>query len=170
MAKDHPKWKYTYEGKKLRLSELYSKIKKKRGKVKVKDCVIVTCSNGEKAKIVFVSADKKRGWLALLSTDIELPDQDIIRLYGKRWDIEVFFKMAKQHLKLVKEIQIRDYDGLVAHTTIVMMRYNFFSLCQREKADDRSYGDIFRLCCKEMKNISFIDALHGTRIILSIGN
>jgi len=27
----------------------------------------------------------------------------MIRLYGKRWDIEVFFKMCKQHLK---EVQI----------------------------------------------------------------
>jgi len=29
------------------------------------------------------------------------------------WLIEVFFKMCKQHLKLVKEIQIRNYDGLI---------------------------------------------------------
>ena len=39
-------------------------------------------------------------------------NEEIIRLYGKRWGIEVFFKMCKQHLKLVKEIQIRNYDGL----------------------------------------------------------
>jgi len=38
--------------------------------------------------------------LALLSTDITIADEEIIRLYGKRWDIEVFFKMCKQHLKM----------------------------------------------------------------------
>lgn len=50
----------------------------------------------------------KKDWLALLATDIDLADEDIMRVYGRRRDIEVFFKMAKQHLKLVKEIQCRD--------------------------------------------------------------
>ncbi|TKB06024.1 transposase [Desulforhopalus sp. IMCC35007] len=63
--------------------------------------------------------------LLLLSSDIELPKSDIVQIYGKRWDIEVFFKMAKQHLKLVKEIQCRDFDALIAHTTIVFMRHMF---------------------------------------------
>ena len=67
--------------------------------------------------------------------------------------------MAKQHLKLVKECQSRDFDGLIAHTTIVMMRYNFLSFYQRQNIDYRSYGDIFRHCCQEMENLNFIDAL-----------
>ncbi len=159
MLKDHPNWYYTYKGKKLRLSDLYGKLKKRRGKAKIKASVIVTCSNGQKAKIVFVPSDKKRGWLALLSTDLHLPDEEVIRLYGKRWDIEVFFKMAKQHLKLVKEIQSRDFDGLIAHTTIVMMRYNFLSFYQRQNVDQRSYGDLFRFCSQEMDNIKFIESL-----------
>ncbi len=33
--------------------------------------------------------------------------------YSKRWDIDVFFKIAKQHLKLIKEIQCRDFDSLI---------------------------------------------------------
>jgi hypothetical protein len=159
MVKDHPNWLYTYNGKKVRLSDLYRKIKKRRGRAQVKASVIVTCSNGQEAKIIFVASDKKRGWLALLSTDLELPNDEMIRLYGKRWDIEVFFKMAKQHLKLVKEIQLRDFDGLIAHTTIVMMRYNFLSYYQRQKIDNRSYGDLFRYCCQEMENLNFLDAL-----------
>lgn len=62
MLKDHPKWLYEYQGKKLRLSALYGKLKKKRGRAKVKAQAIVTLSNGEQAKIVFVPCDKKRGW------------------------------------------------------------------------------------------------------------
>lgn len=46
---------------------------------------------------------------------------------GQRLDIEVFFKMAKQHLKLAKEIQCRDFDALIAHTTTVFMRYMFLA-------------------------------------------
>ena len=96
MMKDQHNWLYEYQDKKLRLSDLYSKLTKKRGKAKIKAEVIVKASNGEKIKIVFVPGDKKRGWLALLSTDLDLPGEEIVRLYGKRWDIEVFFKMCKQ--------------------------------------------------------------------------
>jgi len=159
MLKDHPKWLYEYNGKKLRLKDLYGKLKKKRGAARIKASVIVTLSDGNKAKIIFVPCDKKRGWLALLSTDISIADEEIVRLYGKRWDIEVFFKMCKQHLKLVKEIQIRNYDGLIGHTSLVMLRYNVLSLFQRENIDNRSFGDLFRICYEELANITFLDAL-----------
>lgn len=33
---------------------------------------------------------KKKDWLALVCTDTELTDEEIIRTYGKHWDIEVF--------------------------------------------------------------------------------
>ena len=116
-------------------------------------------TDGNKARIIFVPCDKKRGWLAILSTDLTIADEEIIRLYGKRWDIEVFFKMCKQHLKLVKEVQIRNYDGLIGHTSLVIARYNILSLFQRESVDQRSFGDLFRACNDELANITFIDAL-----------
>ena len=46
-----------------------------------------------------------------------MADEDVVRIYGQRRDSEVFFKMAKQHLKLAKEIQCRDFDVLIPHTT-----------------------------------------------------
>ena len=159
MLKDQPNWFYTYNGKNFRLRDLYGALKKKRGKAKIKASVLVTLPDGDKAKIIFVPCDKKRGWLAILSTDISMADEEIIRLYGKRWDIEVFFKMCKQHLKLVKEVQIRNYDGLIAHTSLVIARYNILSLFQRESVDQRSFGDLFRACNEELSNIAFIDAL-----------
>ena len=159
MLKDHPKWFYEYQGRKLRLSALYGKLKKKRGRAKIKARAVVTLSNGEQAKIIFVPCDKKRGWLAFLSTDLSAPDEEIVRLYGKRWDIEVFFKMCKQHLKLVKEIQIRSYDGLIAHTSIVIARYNMLSLFQRQRLDQRSFGELFRACHEEMANLTFMVSL-----------
>ena len=169
MLKDHPKWFYEYQGRKLRLSDLYGKLKKKRGRAKVKAQAVVTLSNGKQAKIIFVPCDKKRGWLALLSTDKSLPDDEIIRLYGKRWDIEVFFKMCKQHLKLAKEIQVRNYDGLIAHTSLVIARYNMLSLFQRERIDQRSFGELFRACHEEMANLTFMVSLE--RIMrLALGN
>jgi hypothetical protein len=159
MLKDQPKWLYEYNGKKLRLSDLYKKLRKKRGLAKVKASVKITFLDGDEAKIIFVPADNKRGWLAILSTDTTLADNEIIRFYGKRWDIEVFFKMCKQHLKLVKEVQLRSYDGLIGHTSLVIARYNILSLFQRQQVDQRSFGGIFRMCNDEILNISFIEAL-----------
>ena len=46
---------------------------------------------------------------------IELADEEIVRIYGKRWDIEVFFKMTKSYLSLAKEFQGRSYDMMFAH-------------------------------------------------------
>ena len=168
MLKDQPKWLYEFKGKKLKLSDLYKKLKKKRGRAKIKAEVVVSLSNGKSAKIIFVPCDKKRGWLALLSTDITLPGKEIIRLYGKRWDIEVFIKMCKQHLKLVKEIQIRNYDGLIAHTSLVIARYNILSLLQRQRIDQRSFGELFRACNEEMSNLTFMASLERImRLVLA---
>jgi len=159
ILKDHPKWFYEYQGKKLKLSDLYGKLKKKRVRAKIKAHAVVALSNGEQAKVVFVPCDKKRGWLALLSTDLSILNEEIIRLYGKRWDIEAFFKMCRQHLKLVKETQIRNYDGLIPHTSLVIVRYNLLSLFQRQHMDLRSFGELFRACHGEVLNLSFMVSL-----------
>ena len=92
----------------------------------------------------------------------------IVRIYGKRWDIEVFFKMAKQHLKLAKEMQCRDYDALVAHTSIVFMRYMFLAYQNRIETDNRTFGELFYACCQEVSDISFVEALY--RIMTLAGN
>ncbi len=60
---------------------------------------------------------------------------------------------------MVKEIQIRSYDGLIGHTSLVMIRYNVLSLFKRENIDNRSFGDLFRICYEELANITFLDAL-----------
>ena len=40
-----------------------------------------------------------------------------------------------------------------------MLRYNVLSLFQRENIDNRSFGDLFRICYEELANITFLDAL-----------
>ena len=109
-------------------------------------------------KIVFVRHRHKRDWLAILSTDTKLAAEEIIRIYGKRWDIEVFFKMMKHHLNLEKETQLQDYDGIVAHTTIAMTRYIFLALEQRCHDDPRTIGSLFFACSDEIKDLSLLEA------------
>ncbi|MBW2559019.1 MAG: transposase [Deltaproteobacteria bacterium] len=160
VVKKTPKILYGYGDRRCDLMTLYRCLKKRRGRAKILASIIVTLKDKHKAKVVFVRDRRKKDWLALLSTDIHLPDEDIVRIYGKRWDIEVFFKMAKQHLKLAKEIQCRDFDALIAHTTIVFMRYMFLAYRCRLETDHRTFGDLFYACCDELGDISFVEALY----------
>lgn len=165
MVKKSPKVFYRYQGKAITLESLYAAVNKKRGRAKILASVIVelnqTLSDQPiRAKIVFVrDRNRSRQWLALITTDIDLPDEEVVRLYGKRWDIEVFFKVIKTHLKLGKEFQGRSYDSMVAHTTIVFARYILLSLGQRKNNDDRTLGGIFFDCCDELQDIRFVTAL-----------
>ena len=120
---------YTYKCKKLNLKQLYSAVKNNSNQKRVAASVIVDLGSNEngkqiKAKIIFVrNNNDKSKWVALLFTNIKLSDQEIIRIYGKRWDIEVFFKMNKSYLRLAKEFQERSYDMMFTHRTIVFTRY-----------------------------------------------
>ncbi len=95
MLKSMPKVFYQYMGKSMNLPKLYNYIYKKPGKAKILVSVIVELGkdkNGQpvNVKIVFVRDRKNsRKWLALLSTDTNLSEEEIIRIYGKRWDIGV---------------------------------------------------------------------------------
>jgi IS4 transposase len=160
MAKDMTSNFYRYQNDQLRLGKLYQRMKKRPGKARILASVVLPMVNGPLVKVVFVRNRNGRGWLALLSTDTTLPDEEIIRIYGKRWDIEVFFKMIKHHLNLEREVQLRDYDGLVAHTSLVFSRYLFLAVQQRFHDDPRSIGSLFYACCDEMKDLTMFDALH----------
>ena len=164
MLKSTKKILYTYKREKMTLDNLYKELFKKPGKAKVLANAIVQIGmdsegNPVPARIVFIrDRNRSKKWLALLSTDLELTDEEIIRIYGKRWDIEVFFKTTKSFLNLAKEFHGRSYDSMLAHTTIVFCRYIMLALENRESKDPRTLGDLFYLCCDELKDISFAQA------------
>jgi len=111
------------------------------------------------ARIVFVNDRRSSQWLALLCTDLTVSDEEIVRIYGKRWDIEVFFKVCKSHLALAKEFQGRSFDMQVATTTIVFLRYAMLALESRKANDDRTIGDLFYYLREEMADIQFSQSL-----------
>ena len=150
---------YRFQGQSLDLMAIYRRLKKRPGRAKILASAVVTLSSGLPCKLVFIRDRNNGDWLAIMSTDIDLPDKEIVRIYGKRWDIEVFFKMIKQHLRLAKEIQCRDFDALIGHTSIVFMRYMFLAYHCRMSTDHRSFGDLFYACCEEIRDITFLEAL-----------
>ena len=160
MAKDVPRVLYHYNGQWVRLSNLYKLLKKRPGRAKILTSVVAETKKGQQVKIVFVRhRHKKRHWLAIVSTRIDLPDEEIVRIYGKRWDIEVFFKMMKHYLNLEREAQLRDYDGMIGHITIAMSRYIFLAVEQRRHDDPRTLGSLFFACSDEMKDLTLLEAM-----------
>ena len=111
-------------------------------------------------RIVFVrDRNNRKKWIAILSTDLELSEEEIIRTYGKRWDIEVFFKMCKSYLRLSKEFQGLSYDLMVAHTAIVFSRYILLAVENRNATDQRTLGEMFFFFVDEAQDIQFFDVL-----------
>lgn len=175
MVKKTPKMFFRYNGEDMSLISIYNRNKKRRGRSRyllsvtvdvVKDGAVIP------AKVVYVrNRNKRKEYLCLISTDITLSEEEIIRIYGKRWDIEVFFKVCKSYLNLSKECRSMSYDAMTAHTAVVFTRYMMLSLENRESNDNRSLGELFLYFSDEMSDITWIQAfqmlLQMFRAILS---
>lgn len=157
MIKKSSKVKYSYQGKQLNIKEIYSQNRKRRGRSKYLLSIEVTV--GEEAvpaKIVCVrNKSRKKDWLAVISTDTALSEEEIIRIYGKRWDIEVFFKSCKSYLHLVKECRSLSYDALTAHVSLVFTRYMMLSVARRKNEDDKTICELFFCLMDELDDITF---------------
>ena len=161
MVKKSSKIKYGYQDGRFNIKEIYSKNRKRRGRSKYLLSINVTVGEEEiPAKIVCVrNKSKKKDWLAILCTDTSLSEEEIIRTYGKRWDIEVFFKSCKSYLRLVKECPSTSYDALNAHTAIVFTRYMMLSVAQRRNTDDKTLCELFFCLMDELDDITFSQSI-----------
>lgn len=152
--------RYLVDNKRVGLKELYRLATPTSGKKGILRSIQTTMANGVAVKVVFIRNRNKRSeWLAILSTDCTLTDTEIIRIYGMRWDIEVFFKVTKSLLKLQKEFQGRSYDSLISHTTIVFARYILLSWQNRCNTDERTLGGMFYELCDEVNELDWAVAL-----------
>lgn len=161
MVKKTSKVKYAYQDEMLDVKKIYNKNRKRRGRSKYLLSVDVTVgTEAIPAKIVYVrNKSKKKDWLAIISTDITLSEEEIIRVYGKRWDIEVFFKSCKSYLHLVKECRSLSYDALTAHVAIVFTRYMMLSVGQRRNEDDKTICELFFFLMDELDDITFSQSM-----------
>ena len=162
MVKKTPKMFFRYNGEDKSLISIYNQNKKRRGRSRYLLSVLVdVVKEGEviPAKVVYVrNRNKRKEYLCLISTDTTLDENEIIRIYGKRWDIEVFFKVCKSYLNLSRECNSLSYDAMTAHTAVVFTRYMMLSLENRESNDNRSLGELFLYFSDEMADITWIQA------------
>ena len=162
MIKKSSRIRYEYEGQMLSIKKIYGICKKRRGRSRYLLSVNVMIGKEQKipAKIVCVRNKRnKKDWIAFICTNPDLSEEEIIRIYGKRWQIEVFFKTCKSYLNLVGECHSLSYDALTAHVAIVFARYMMLALEQRKDQDHRTLGEIFFFLTDELADITFGESL-----------
>ncbi|BEU87286.1 transposase [Selenomonas sp. TAMA-11512] len=169
MAKKTEKVHYLHEGVMQDVQAIYRKHRKHRGRSKYLLSVEATARKGNESipvRLVFVrNRNNRKDWLVLVTTDMHLMEEEVIRIYGKRWDIEVFFKVCKSYLRLEKDCRSLSYDAMTAHVSIVFTRYMFLAVEQRECKDDRSIGELFYLSIDELSDLCYAEAV---RLLVSL--
>jgi len=157
MLKNSGKISFRHGKRIYQLKGLYEKVQsrkrqKKSNEHQIIGSILVDMLSGPRVRIVFM-CDRRNPerWLALASTDISISPERICQIYAKRWAIEVFFKQAKQQLGLAREFQLRNYAGLIAHTSIVLLRYMMLEYYRRQCTDERTIPGLFYTYVRELQ-------------------
>ncbi|MCT3286762.1 transposase, partial [Lactiplantibacillus pentosus] len=154
-----------YRGREMDVKRLYSILRRSKWSTKTTYLYspIVTFEvDGQPMpmKLVYVT---KRGqsdqYLVLATTKLSLKPDEIIQMYGRRWQIECFFKVGKQYLQF-NQTQIQSYDGLCGHLAMVLMGYDILALATRENKDERTLGELFYDDGRPMPDIEVAEALN----------
>lgn len=164
MLKSTPKQFFKYRNKSMNIYQVFNESLKRgrrlRGVTNIISGITVKTNRGQNLRIVFVvNRNNKSEWLAIASSDTLLSDEEIIRIYEKRWAIETFFKAIKSTFKLEKEFQVQSFDALIAHTSIVFTRYIVVSWEVRQNTDHKTLGELFYVMCDDIKDVTFLEAL-----------
>lgn len=81
-------------------------------------------------RVVFYDKEMNRTFV-FLSNNMELPAEDIALLYKNRWQVELFFKWIKQHLKVKSfwgetenAVRIQIYSALTAYCLVAIIGHD----------------------------------------------
>ena len=116
-----------------------------------------------KVKIVLVkdsrSSSSKKKVLAVLCTDTNLSNWEIISYYGYRWNIEESFYNQKQLLGLVDKCRANKFSSLITHVTLVNICSIILEIIRRDNADPRTFGGVFSDMAEQISDIPFSVAI-----------
>ncbi|MDF7639585.1 transposase [Lactobacillus sp. ESL0791] len=164
MLKLSKKVYYRYRGRLYDVKSLYERLT--ASKIKLKDDYLYSCvveaeyqGHSFPLRLVYVTKrGNKRKYLVLATTRYQLQPKEIIQLYGRRWQIETFFKATKQYLALDKS-QIQNYDGQSGYFAITALTYELLAWQERQAVDERTIGDLFYLMNDALPDLAFEKAL-----------
>lgn len=94
-------------------------------------------------KVKFFDADKKK-ILIFLTNNFDLKAQEIALLYKQRWQVELFFKWIKQHLK-VKTFWGTTENAVRIQINIAIITYCLVSIVSKELKINRSIYEILQI-------------------------
>ena len=88
-------------------------------------------SSGHRIKLVINRVVGLKQWRYLISTDQSLTPQTIISHYRGRWEVENFYRVAKQSLGW-GHYQMRDLFAIERHVQLVMVTHAYLELERQE--------------------------------------
>jgi len=94
-------------------------------------------------KVKFFDNEKKKT-LIFLTNNFELTAQDIALLYKQRWQVELFFKWIKQHLK-VKTFWGTTENAVRIQISTALIAYCLVSIVSKELKINRSIYEILQI-------------------------
>ena len=148
MANNNKIWNFI--GKEKTLESIYNKYKElktsKPGKYgkKIRFTYLsatVEHKTAGKVKIVFIKTKEKL--IPIVSTDLEINDEEIIEIYKRRWDIEQGYKELREHFGFGRE-ENRIYEALIARITLSFFTYNIVSYINRISNEPKTIGGLFK--------------------------
>ena len=103
--------------------------------------VTVEHKRAGKVKIVFIKT--KNNLIPLVSTDLNISDEEVIDIYRRRWDIEQGYKELREYFGFGKE-ENRIYEALIARITLSFFTYNIVSYINRVSHEPKTIGGLFK--------------------------
>ena len=88
----------------------------------------------------------------LVTTDMTLSPEEVIRTYALRWSIEVYFKICKSYLGL-NDCHSTSYDALTCRMVITAIRHMFLVVQRFRNNDKRSIEQIFAQAKREVAGL-----------------
>jgi hypothetical protein len=85
--------------------------------------------------------DKNKSPMYLISTDVTLDNETIIRYYSKRWEIETSFRYLKDRLGF-DHYQMRSLKGIRRFLRIQYLAYNYLELYRQQDFSRSNLGEL----------------------------
>ena len=151
---------FRFKGKIYNLESLYALAKPFIHRDQGYAALGVELGDGSPMSITFVQdKDNRRGWLAIGTSDLSLSPCQVISLYSRRWNIEVFFKTVKSCLGFAQECQSRSFDAIICSVTIVFTRHILLTWINLGLPVPETDGQLFFRLFDEIRECSFSEAL-----------
>ncbi|MCA9327894.1 IS4 family transposase [Candidatus Saccharibacteria bacterium] len=94
-------------------------------------------------RISYVNVETRRRFV-FVTNHFQLPAQDIVHLYWRRWEIELFFKWVKQHLR-IKHFLGNTPNAVKTQLWIAVSTYVLVVILKRELQIERSMSEILQI-------------------------